>query len=150
MQQDNIQKENEKTIQKENEEKKQYLRSYRAAVKREEEILEEIQRLRLDKMFPSMVNDGMPKGSQQSDLSDYAVLLDEQIQKLKEERLEKAKLYSSIEKKIRHLEGEDEKRVLRLRYIKGLKWEEVALQMGYTWQHIHKIHAKALRNFKMR
>ncbi len=41
-----------------------YLKSYRKSVKREQEILEEIQRLRMDKMFPSVANnDGMPKGA---------------------------------------------------------------------------------------
>ena len=62
----------------ENDKKKEFLRRYRECERREQEILEEIQRLRADKMFPSSVNDGMPKGSQQSDLSDYMVLLDEQ------------------------------------------------------------------------
>lgn len=61
----------ETEIQKENEEKKEYLKSYRRAVKREKDILDEIQRLRADKMFPAVANDGMPKGSNQSDLSDY-------------------------------------------------------------------------------
>lgn len=42
----------ETEIQKENEEKKEYLKSYRRAVKREKDILNEIQRLRTDKMFP--------------------------------------------------------------------------------------------------
>ena len=74
----------------ENDKKKEFLRRYRECERREQEILEEIQRLRADKMFPSMVNDGMPKGSQQSDLSDYMVLLDEQIDRLKQERLKKA------------------------------------------------------------
>ncbi len=75
----------------ENDKKKEFLRRYRECERREQEILEEIQRLRTDKMFPSSVNDGMPKGSQQSDLSDYMVLLDEQIDRLKQERLKKAR-----------------------------------------------------------
>lgn len=133
----------------ENEKKKIYLRSYQEAVKREQEILEEIQRLRMDKMFPSADNDGMPKGSSQSDLSDYIVILDKQIQLLKKERLEKIKLYQAIESKIRIMKNEDEQRVLRLRYIKGLKWEEVVAQMGYSWKQAHRIHSNALNNFKM-
>ena len=64
-------------IQEENEKKKEYLKSYRRAIKREQDILDEIQRLRLDKMFPSVVNDGMPHGSSHSDLSDYVAILDE-------------------------------------------------------------------------
>lgn len=139
----------EMVLQQENEKKKEYLKSYRKAVRREQDILEEIQRLRLDKMFPAMVNDGMPKGSHQSDLSDYAVLLDGQIELLKKERLEKVRLYSEIESKIRQMEDEDEQRVLRLRYIKGLKWEEVAVEIDYSWKQIHRIHSNALKNFKM-
>lgn len=127
----------ETEIQKENEEKKEYLRSYRRAVKREKDILDEIQRLRSDKMFPSVANDGMPKGSNQSDLSDYIAILDEQIELLKVERLEKARCYQKIEKQIKQMENEDEQEVLRLRYITGLKWEEVAARMSYSWKHIH-------------
>lgn len=139
----------ETEIQKENEEKKEYLKSYRRAVKREKDILDEIQRLRADKMFPSVANDGMPKGSNQSDLSDYIAILDEQIELLKVERLEKVRCYQKIEKQIRQMENEDEQEVLRLRYITGLKWEEVAARMSYSWKHIHRIHSSALCNFKM-
>ena len=137
------------TIQEENEQKKEYLKSYRRAIKREQDILDEIQRLRLDKMFPSVVNDGMPHGSNHSDLSDYAAILDEQIEFLKEERLERVRCYQKIERQIRQMENEDEQEVLRLRYIKGLKWEEVALKMNYSWKQVHRIHSSALKSFKM-
>lgn len=139
----------ETTIHEENEQKKEYLKSYRRAIKREQDILDEIQRLRLDKMFPSVVNDGMPHGSSHSDLSDYAAILDEQIDFLKEERLEKAKYYKKIERQISQMENEDEQEVLRLRYILGMKWEEVAVKMGYSWKQTHRIHSSALKNFKM-
>lgn len=137
------------TIQEENEQKKEYLKSYRRAIKREQDILDEIQRLRLDKMFPSVVNDGMPHGSSHSDLSDYVAILDEQIELLKKERLEKVRYYQKIERQIRQMENEDEQEVLRLRYILGLKWEEVAVKMGYSWKQTHRIHSSALQNFKM-
>lgn len=136
-------------IQEENEKKKEYLKSYRRAVKREQDILEEIQRLRLDKMFPSVVNDGMPHGSSHSDLSDYMAIMDEQIELLKEERLEKMRCYERIEMQIRQMENEDEQEVLRLRYILGMKWEEVALKMNYSWKWVHKIHGRALQNFEI-
>lgn len=139
----------ETTIHEENEQKKEYLKSYRRAIKREQDILDEIQRLRLDKMFPSVLNDGMPHGSNHSDLSDYAAILDEQIEFLKEERLERVRCYQKIERQIRQMENEDEQEVLRLRYIKGLKWEEVALKMNYSWKQVHRIHSSALKSFKM-
>ena len=139
----------ETTIHEENEQKKEYLKSYRRAIKREQDILDEIQRLRLDKMFPSVINDGMPHGSSHSDLSDYAAILDEQIELLKEERLEKVRCYQKIERQIRQMENEDEQEVLRLRYILGMKWEEVAVKMAYSWKQTHRIHSSALQNFKM-
>lgn len=79
----------------------------------------------------------------------YIAILDEQIELLKVERLEKARCYQKIEKQIRQMENEDEQEVLRLRYITGLKWEEVAARMSYSWKHIHRIHSSALCNFKM-
>lgn len=139
----------ETTIHEENEQKKEYLKSYRRAIKREQDILDEIQRLRLDKMFPSVVNDGMPHGSSHSDLSDYAAILDEQIELLKRERLERVRCYQKIERQIRQMENEDEQEALRLRYILGMKWEEVAVKMGYSWKQTHRIHSSALKNFKM-
>lgn len=129
----------------ENEIKKEYLKSYQKAVRRERRILEEIQSLRLDKMFPSIVQDGLPHGSSQQDLSEYAATLDEMIEDLKRERLEKVKRRKEIEQSIRSLEDEDEQEVLRLRYIQGLKWEEVSVEIGHSWQHIHRIHARALK-----
>lgn len=31
-----------------------------------------------------------------------------------------------------------------LRYISGDKWEDIAYQLHYSWQHIHKLHRKGL------
>lgn len=139
---------NEKEL-TENEKKKEYLRSYRKSIRREKQILEEIQKLRLDKMFPSIVNDGMPGGSSQKDLSDYAVIIDELIQELKEERLKRAERRKRIESSIHNLDNEDEQEVLRLRYIQGMKWEEVAVKIGYCLKQTHRIHSDALKNIKM-
>ena len=133
----------------ENEKKKEYLKSYQDAVRREKHILQEIQLLRMDKMLPSVINDGMPHGSGCSDLSDYMVLLDEQINELRDERLEKMLLYKEIEKRIRNMDNDNEREVLRLRYLRGMTWEEVAVEMGYSWRGIHNIHGKALSNFQI-
>lgn len=132
-----------------NEAKKEYLRSYQKAVRREREILDEIQQLRMDKMFPSVVNDGMPKGIQQSDLSEYVVKLDNLIEKLKQERFEKIKLMDDILYSISLLEDEDEKSVLRMRYIKGVQWEDICVAIKYSWRQTHRIHSNALKNLQI-
>ena len=136
-------------LKEENELKKEYLNSYRAAVREEKILLEEIQKLRTDKMFPSAVNDGMPHGSGGGDLSEYAAKLDEAINDLKEQRLKKVRLYTEIQQRIKCVEDDTERELLMLRYLQGKTWEQVAVEMGYSWQHVHKLHSRALSDFKM-
>lgn len=133
----------------ENEKKKEFLKRYQKAVRREQDILDEIQRLWADKMFPSVCNDGMPRGSSQTDLSDYIAEIDVAIEDLKEERLEKIKIYRGIEMRIRRMKNEDEQEVLRLKYIKGMNLETVAEKMDYSYRTILDIHGKALKNFEI-
>lgn len=133
----------------ENEKKKEFLKRYQKAVRREQDILDEIQRLRADKMFPSVCNDGMPRGSSQTDLSDYVAEIDAAIEDLKEERLEKIKIYREIEMRIRCMKDEDEQEVLRMRYIKGMKWEYIAEKMNYSYSGTLKLHGRALVNIEI-
>ncbi len=136
-------------IRGENEEKKEYLKRYHAAVLAEKEIQEEIDQLRMDKMFPGMIQDGMPHGSSCGDLSAYAVQLEELMDNLKAQMEQRIRLRKEITQKIEEMPDETEKTVLRLRYIRWLKWEQIAGRMGYSWKQIHRIHGKALADFKM-
>ena len=140
----------EQAARTENERKKEYLRQYLKA-KRAQEILEqEIDELRLDRMIPgSPAQDGMPHGSGGGDLSGYAARLDELDQKLREQMYKKIQLRAEITEKIDAMPDETESLLLRLRYIHGLKWEEVAVKMDYSWRAVHKIHSKALEHFKI-
>lgn len=45
------------------------------------------------------------------------------------------------------MENEDEREVLRLRYILGLKWKEVVVKMNYSYRRILDIHGKAFLSF---
>ena len=140
----------EQATREENNRKKEYLRKYLEA-KRMQEVLErEIDELRLDRMIPgSPAQDGMPHGSGGGDLSGYAARLDELDRKLREQLERKIQLRAEITEKIDAMPNETESLLLRLRYIHGLKWEEVAVKMDYSWKQIHRLHSKALNNFKM-
>ena len=133
----------------ENEIKKEYLQSYRSAVISETQIKEEIDQLRMDKMFPGLIQDGMPHGSGGSDLSAYAAKLDELLSDLKDQMDKRIQLRREIVKKIESMDSETEKAVLRYRYIHMLKWEEIAVKMHYTFRHVVRIHGEALKKFKM-
>lgn len=41
-----------------------------------------------------------------------------------------------------------EKVVLYDRYFNNMSFEQIAVNCGYSWRHIHRIHANALRNFE--
>lgn len=140
----------EQAVREENNRKKEYLRKYLEA-KRMQEVLErEIDELRLDRMIPgSPAQDGMPRGSGGDDLSGYAARLDELDRKLREQLERKIQIRAEITERIDAMENETESLLLRLRYVHGLKWEEVAVKMEYSWRAVHKIHSKALEHFKI-
>lgn len=133
-----------------NELKKEYLNQYLECVRAVRRIESQIEELRLSIMCPSMRISDMPTASNtQKDLSDYIVkentLIDEMI-KLRYKRIE---TYTDIFRRIEMIEKEDERAVLTLRYIKGLKWEEIAVNVHVEWAQVHRIHAKALKNFEL-
>ena len=137
-------------IKKENELKKEYLKSYGDAVRAEKAIEDEIQQLRLDRMFPSVVIDDMPHGSGGcSDLSGYAAKVDELLEELRQSMEERIELRREIVRKIEAVPIETEKLVLRLRYIQGEPFEKIAVDLSYTYRHVTRLHGQALRDFKL-
>ena len=131
------------------EKKKEYLRGYEKAVRQVERSKLRIEEIYLNRICPSVVNDGMPHVSSQSDLSGYAVLKVQEEKRYLKYRYQCAMKCQEIENKIEQLINEDEKDVLVYRYIRLMKWEEVCVKIGHSWQHTHRIHAQALKNFKM-
>ena len=131
------------------EEKKGFLRSYLEGKKELDSIAESLEALRMSKMLPSINMDGMPHTHNTSDLSGYAAKLDELERKIQAKQWQIINIQMQIEISIMEMKSSKERMVLRYRYIQGLKWEEICLKMGYSWQNTHLIHAKALKNFKM-
>ena len=134
----------------ENEKKKLFLKSYlrdKQAVRRIEEQLAE---LRLSKLSPGMsMGDGMPHGSDMRDLSDYAAKVDELERELIRKRFDRIQSFRKVQAAIEEIEDETEKDLLTYRYLKGMKWEEIAVEMGYSWRAVHKIHSRALEHLEI-
>lgn len=129
--------------------KKEYLRGYEKAKRQMERSELKIREMRLNRICPPVVNDGMPHASSQNDLSSYAALLDQEEKRYMRYRYQRIQKCKEITDRIERLSNEDEKDVLMYRYIKLMKWEDICVKMRHSWQHIHRIHAKALKNFKM-
>lgn len=134
----------------ENEKKKEFLLSYRYARRAVGRLEEQLRELRLNKMGPSAINtDGMPHGADISDLSDYAAKLDEIEQEIVAARYDRICAFQRVQRQIELMDNEQERELLTYRYLRGMKWEAVAVKMGYSWKQTHRIHSKALENFKM-
>ncbi len=133
----------------ENEKKKWYLRGYERAIRQMQRSELRIRELRLNRICPAVIADRMPHASGGSDLSDFAAELDREERKYMKARYLRVKLCREIMDKIERLPNEDEKDVLAFRYIKLMKWEDICVEMGFSWKQVHRIHSKALTDFKM-
>ncbi|WP_418715001.1 sigma factor-like helix-turn-helix DNA-binding protein [Blautia hydrogenotrophica] len=96
-----------------------------------------------------MIQDGMPHGSGGGDLSGYAARVDALERKIMKARYKRMQVFKEIRDHIERLEDENEKDVLVYRYVRNMKWEDIAVKMGYRWAQIHRIHARALKNLKV-
>ena len=100
-------------------------------------------------MYPSSNNDGMPRGSNQSDMSSYAAVLQEKEEELYKEGVKQVQTYKDIAYRINKLENENERDVMFYRYIKGYDLWEIAKLMDYSENWILKMHGKALEKIKI-
>lgn len=139
----------ENNVKNENDRKKTYLRAYRKHGKRIKRIELEIEEIRNMKMYPSSNNDGMPHGSNQSDLSSYAAALQEREDKMYQEGVKQVQTYKDIEYRINELDDQDERDVMFYRYIKGFEWWQIAQLMEYSESWIYELHGRALKKIQI-
>lgn len=132
-----------------NEEKKQYLRRYQTAKRRVGMIQEEIEGLRSSKTSPVGLGDGMPHGSGTSDLSGYAARLDELLRELEAEKEMQMVTYREIRQQIGMVPDPTEQEILSRRYLIGQSWEKIAVEMGYSYRNITRVHGYALKHFEL-
>ena len=57
-------------------------------------------------------------------------------------------LKKEIRVKIMLVHNDTEKLILKYRYIDFLKWEQIAVQLNFSFQWVHVLHKRALRSFK--
>ena len=136
-------------VKTENEKKKEYLWQYQDSVRRVARIESELAEIRAMKTGTAINYDGMPSGSSQSDLSNYAAELDRLERDLISERYRRIILYQDIAQRVKRLKSRNENDVLFYRYIKGLDWWEIAEKMNYSERWIYKIHGRGLAHLEI-
>lgn len=88
--------------------------------------------------------DGMPRGSCGGDALTALVA---ELVSLQEKYKEKLTAIMTAQKEVESLiEGLEptERRLMRCRYLEGMVWEEVCVEMGYSWRQTHRLHGKIL------
>jgi RNA polymerase sigma factor (sigma-70 family) len=129
---------------------KDELKKYQAIKKERKQIADYLQQLELELDAPGSPRlDGMPfnpssnKNPMASKVATKVDLL--RLYESKAAELDAALL--AIEKAIDTLDH-TERMLMRYHYIDGLTWEDVAVEIGYSWRQTHRLHAKALRQIE--
>ena len=87
----------------------------------------------------------VPSGGKGSDKVQTGAI---KVAELRESLMDKinqlAAVRIEIERAIGTVQDDTQRRLLRLRYIKGMTWERIAVEMNYGYQWICKLHGRAL------
>ena len=130
---------------------KEYLQQYRVIQREIEDLDYRMAQLRLKYAAPSAIDySDMPKAhNSEHDLSDYIAKMDEMtnymISKYTRLRAVEVNIYMQVDK----MEIQEERELLRYRYIDGMTWTQVADAMLTTERNVYFIHGRALQHFPM-
>lgn len=134
----------------ENEKKKEYLNSYKNLCRKLQSLEEQLQSLREVEMSAKIQKlSDMPKGSKQSDLSDVMVKEEVLFTKIIRMRSECMERKIDIENQIADMPNGVESSILHKRYIEFKNWEQICVEVDYSWRQTHNLHSKALNDFKI-
>ena len=131
-------------------EKKEYLKRYRKIDKEINQLLLEKREILAlgTKITPTYTD--TPKGVGESDK------VQSTIEKLEaqEEKIDKKidllyEVKENIEKAIHTVEDDTLRVLLRYRYINGMTWEKIAVELNYAYRNVTRLHGKALRLIKI-
>lgn len=128
-----------------NQDKIAWLRRYREAAAEQDRLMAEIARWRSLAERVSPAQPGMPAGGGGPGRMIAAVeRLDELEAELAEQIVERVAIRREIGQAIDRLPDERFARLLRLRYIDGMTFERVAVEMNYSWRQTIRKHKAAL------
>ena len=125
---------------------KEYLRQYKLMTARIRNREHDLAELREERESISINLDGMPHGTR---LSDKTARLAAQLADAEEEiielRSEAWSIRMEIVRTLNRIQTPEYNTLLYLRYIEGKTWEQIAVEMHYTFRHTTRLHGDALR-----
>ncbi len=127
---------------------KEYLSQYYILDKRIKDKQEELEKLKLsaDSIKSFTITEKVQSSGNLHKMSDDIASFIDLSEEISRQTIKLVKLKYEIMMRIEKVEKQEYKRLLELRYIKCMKWEEIAVEMGYSYKYVHKIHSCALTN----
>lgn len=132
------------------EEKVRWLRRYQESLRREQELAEEVERLRSEATRITPLLSGMPGGPGDGQKVPRSVeqIIEAQLE-LKEQIHRCGMIRKSIVETIDLVTRGRDNEILRRRYIIGQKWEEIAGAMDIDCRWIRRIHKRTLHELEV-
>lgn len=131
-------------------EKKEFLSRYLKVLAEEKDIREEIAYWESKAQKVTASWSAVPSGGKGSDKVQTGAI---KVAELRESLMDKinqlAAVRIEIERAIGTVQDDTQRRLLRLRYIKGMTLQQIAVEMHYSWRHICNIHGYALVSCKV-
>lgn len=130
---------------------KEYLSQYRMCVQMIEDAMGDIEKARSDaEGLRAIIYDDMPKNHNvERDLSDAVAVIEEKVRRYRATVEVCDDLMRRIEMSIQTAPTRLQYRILRLKYIDGMKWQDIAHTVGKTRQWVNTQHGVALQNIKI-
>ena len=128
---------------------KEYLRRVRHLDNTISAKLEQIETLHAQVTKTTTVLSDMPKaGGEQDKLAKTIAKIVDLKRRLRDEIEEYIELKEEAIRLIDSMSDGRHRLVLTYRYINGKTWEEIAVEMHYTYQWVHRLHGQALVEFE--
>jgi DNA-directed RNA polymerase specialized sigma subunit len=127
-------------------EKIEWLKRYRAALKLENETMEEVERLRVEAERVTQSLSGIPGGTSDGQTIPRAVerIIEAQGRltgQVDDGKTVRAEIVAAIER----VQPEICQRILKRRYVLGQRWEKIADVEHLSRQHVMRLHKKAVK-----
>ena len=127
---------------------KKELKEYRHILAEEHQLLDELRVLKSRAERCTRELNAEPSGGGGGDpMPDIVCKMDELRTLLHANAMDLQARRIRIETAIAGLDSQ-ERKLMRARYVEGKQWEQIAVDMNYSWQHLHKLHSVALQKMR--
>ncbi len=131
-------------------EAKEYLQQVRRAKIHIDSLQEEIETMKELAVSIGSMNQSekVMSSVSQDKMADIICKIEDRMVELKDKVTEYIQLRAEVMATISKVDNDDYQQILYKRYCQMKKWEEIALEMSYTYQWVCKLHGRALEEIR--